>query len=122
MFHISTITRKLLVVPAVAALALAGLPLLGSAHASASGVITVNANSSVVQVYGEGLPAYDTVDVQFEAPDGETFDAGLGETGATGHFILTLPVDDFLAVGAGYWTVAVGDEYGQSTVLTIFID
>ena len=121
MFHINSITKKFLAVPAVAALALAGLPLLGSAHASASGVITVNAYSDVVQVYGEGLPAYDTVDVQFEAPDGEVFDAGLGETGATGHFILTLPTDEFLSVGVGYWTVAVGDEYGQSTTISVFI-
>jgi hypothetical protein len=112
----------LLAAPLAAALSVAGLPLLGAAqHAAADGVITVSANSSVVQVYGEGLPAYDTVDVQFVAPDGESFDAGLGETGATGHFILTLPTSDFLDIGAGYWTVYVGDEYDQSTSVTVFI-
>ena len=121
MLHITHLSKKLLAVPAIAALTLAGLPLMGAMHASADGVITVHAYSDVVEVDGAGLPAYDTVDVQFQAPDGETFDAGLGETGATGHFILTIPTDEFLSVGAGYWNVAVGDEYGQATVVTVYI-
>ena len=122
MRFIQALRPILLAMPVAAALSVAGLPLLGAAqHAAADGVITVTAYSDVVQVYGEGLPAYDTVDVQFVAPDGESFDAGLGETGATGHFILTLPTSDFLDIGAGYWTVYVGDEYDQATSVTVFI-
>ena len=118
MLHIKTLALT----AALAATALAA-PLAGIAsHAAASGVITAREYSDVVVVDGSGLPAYDVVDVQFEAPDGEQFDAGTVTANRNGQFEMTVPTYQFLSVGTGTWVVAAGDNYGQSTAFNLFID
>lgn len=118
MLHIKTLALT----AALAATALAA-PLAGIAsHASASGVITAREYSDVVVVDGSGLPAYDVVDVQFMAPDGEQFDAGTITANRNGRFEMSVPTWQFLGIGTGYWTVAAGDNYGQSTAFNLFID
>ena len=117
MLNIKTIALSAtLVATAVAA------PLLsGAMHAGASGVITAQEYSDVVVVDGSGLPAYDVVDVKFEAPDGERFDAGTVTANGRGQFELTVPTYEFLVIGTGDWIVGAGDAYGQSTAFDLFI-
>lgn len=114
--------KTLALTAALAATALAA-PLAGiAAHAAASGVITATEYSDVVVVDGSGLPAFDVVDVQFEAPDGEEFDAGTVTANRNGAFEMTVPTYQFLSVGTGDWIVAAGDNHGQSTAFDLFID
>ncbi len=115
---------KTLVVSATLAAAAVATPLLSAAtHASAAGVVHVDAYSDVVEVSGNGLPAFDGVYVTFTAPDGESFDLTRPvSTDRYGSFDTTVATRQFLSVGAGYWTVDVSDDYGQSTELTVLID
>jgi hypothetical protein len=117
MLNIKTLALSTaLVATAVAA------PLISTAvHAGASGVITAQEYSDVVVVDGSGLPAYDVVDIKFQAPDGERFDAGTVTANGRGQFELSVPTYEFLQIGTGDWLVAAGDSYGQGTAFDLFI-
>ena len=99
-------------------------PLLGAAqHSQAAGVVHVDAGSRTVEIYGDGLPAFDGIYVEFVAPDGETFDLTRAVSADRfGSFDTTVSTGQFLSVSAGYWTVNVADDYGQSTSLSVLID
>lgn len=114
--------KTLALTAALAATALAAPLASLASHAAAAGLITAQEYSDVVVVDGSGLPAYDVVDVQFAAPDGEQFDAGTVTANGRGQFELTVPTWQFLRVGTGTWLVAAGDTYGQSTVFNLDID
>ena len=123
MLKISAITRKLIAVPAIAAITLAGGSLLSAAHASASGVINVHAYSDVVAISGAGLPAGDVIYITLVAPDGESFDLTNSVVAdRAGTFETDVPTWQFRSAGIGYWTVDVSDLDGQGTTLTVFID
>lgn len=115
---------KTIAISATLAAAAVATPLLSAAtHVSAAGMVHVDAYSDVVEISGNGLPAYDGIYIEFTAPDGESFDLTRPvSSDRYGQFDTTVSTGQFLRVAAGYWNVAVSDDYGQSTTLTVLID
>ena len=115
---------KTLALSATLAASAIAAPLLGvAAHTQAAGVVHVDAGSRYVEISGDGLPAYDGIYVEFTAPDGESFDLTRAVSADRyGSFDTTVSTGQFLSVGAGFWTVDVTDDYGQSTSMTVLID
>lgn len=122
MLKLGNVSRKLLAVPAVAAITLAGGSLLAAPHAGAAGVIDVHAYSDVVAISGAGLPAGDMLTITLVAPDGESFDLSNSVVAdRAGTFETDVPTWQFRSAGVGYWIVEVSDYNGQGTTLRVFI-